>query len=121
MTDVLALRAVVDGEHAAVRDRVRACLIRPEFLPVDELARPEHRARITAQVRTLGQEGATSLGFPSEYGGGDDVAGSLVALETVAHGDLSLMVKAGVQFGLFGGAIHRLGTTRHHDRYLRPL
>ena len=30
-------------------------------------------------------------------------------------GDLSLLVKAGVQWGLFGGAILHLGTERHHD------
>ncbi len=35
--------------------------------------------------------------------------------------DLSLMVKAGVQWGLFGGAIENLGTERHHDEYIRPL
>ena len=28
------------------------------------------------------------------------------------------MVKAGVQFGLFAGAIQHLGTERHHERYL---
>ncbi len=36
----------------------------------------------------------------------------------LAFGDLSLLVKAGVQWGLFGGAILHLGTERHHDAYL---
>nr|WP_257910700.1 acyl-CoA dehydrogenase family protein [Janibacter limosus] len=36
----------------------------------------------------------------------------------IGHGDLSVFVKAGVQFGLFGGAIANLGTDRHHERYL---
>ena len=36
-------------------------------------------------------------------------------------GDLSLLVKCGVQFGLFGGAILHLGTERHHERYLRDV
>ena len=31
------------------------------------------------------------------------------------------MVKAGVQFGLFGGAILQLGTKPHHDAYLDDL
>lgn len=31
------------------------------------------------------------------------------------------MVKAGVQWGLFGGAIENLGTKRHHDKYVSPL
>ena len=41
--------------------------------------------------------------------------------ETLAFGDLSLLVKVGVQFGLFGGAILHLGTERHHERYLADL
>ena len=32
----------------------------------------------------------------------------------LANADLSLLVKAGVQWGLFGGAIENLGTERHH-------
>ena len=31
------------------------------------------------------------------------------------------MVKAGVQWGLFGGAIENLGTERHHQAYVKPL
>ena len=33
--------------------------------------------------------------------------------------DLSLMVKAGVQWGLFGGAVENLGTDRHHEVYVQ--
>ena len=39
----------------------------------------------------------------------------------LAFGDLSLMVKAGVQWGLFGGAVQLLGTEWHHDAYLRDI
>ena len=35
--------------------------------------------------------------------------------------DLSLMVKAGVQWGLFGGAIENLGTERHHEAYVQKI
>ena len=45
----------------------------------------------------------------------------MTAFETLAMGDLSLLVKCGVQFGLFGGAILHLGTERHHERYLRDV
>ena len=33
----------------------------------------------------------------------------------LGHADLSLMVKAGVQWGLFGGAVSNLSTERHQD------
>ena len=39
----------------------------------------------------------------------------------LAQFDLSLMVKAGVQWGLFGGAVENLGTQHHHDTYMRDL
>jgi acyl-CoA oxidase len=45
----------------------------------------------------------------------------VAAFETLAYGDLSLLVKFGVQFGLWGGAVHQLGTKRHHDRYLKQI
>ena len=54
--------------------------------------------------------GQTGMGFPEEYGGGGDIGASVAAFETLAFGDLSVLVKVGVQFGLFGGAILQLGT-----------
>ena len=32
-----------------------------------------------------------------------------------------MVIKFGVQFGLFGGSIHRLGTERHHEEYLEKV
>jgi acyl-CoA oxidase len=61
------------------------------------------------------------MGFPTEFGGGGDIGASVAAFETLAFGDLSVLVKVGVQFGLFGGAILQLGTKRHHDAYLADL
>nr|WP_278257520.1 acyl-CoA dehydrogenase family protein [Nocardioides convexus] len=54
--------------------------------------------------------GATGMGFPEEYDGGGDIGASIAAFETLGYGDLSVLVKVGVQFGLFGGAILQ---TRH--------
>jgi acyl-CoA oxidase len=38
---------------------------------------------------------------------------AVTGIEMLAQYDLSLMVKAGVQWGLFGGAVSNLGTERH--------
>jgi acyl-CoA oxidase len=65
--------------------------------------------------------GATGLGFPTKYGGGGDIGASIAAFETLGFGDLSVLVKVGVQFGLFGGAILQLGSEHHHDAYLEDL
>ena len=47
-------------------------------------------------------------------GGEGDFGASVTAFEMLGHADLSLLVKAGVHWGLFGGAVANLGTQRHH-------
>ncbi|MEA2293918.1 MAG: acyl-CoA oxidase [Solirubrobacteraceae bacterium] len=116
--DVAVLRRLLDGEHAATRDRVRETLAQPEFAPVVAVPMGEYRERILELTTQLARQGATSLAYPPEYGGEDDVGASIAGFETFAFGDLSLVVKIGVQFGLWGGAVLHLGTKRHHDAYL---
>jgi acyl-CoA oxidase len=113
------LRELLDGEYAEIRDRVRWWLSEPGNEPVIDLPLEEHRAKVLAWIQELTSEGDTGRGFPSEYGGQDNVGGSVASFGALAFGDLSLLVKCGVQFGLFGGAILHLGTERHHARYLR--
>ncbi|WP_028057973.1 acyl-CoA dehydrogenase family protein [Candidatus Solirubrobacter pratensis] len=113
------LRALLDGDYAEIRDRVRWWLSQPGNEPVVDLPMEEHRAKVLAWVQELTAEGDTGRGFPAEYGGQDNVGGSVASFGALAFGDLSLLVKCGVQFGLFGGAILHLGTARHHERYLR--
>jgi acyl-CoA oxidase len=115
------LRALLGGEYAEIRDRTRWWLGMPGHEPVYDLPREEHRERVLAWIRELASEGDPAMGFPKAYGGQDAVARSVAAFETLAFGDLSLLVKCGVQFGLFGGAVLHLGTERHHERYLRDI
>src|ERR1700745_3748690 len=63
----------------------------------------------------------TAPGLPRVSGGKGSPGRSVTSFETLAMGDLSLLVKCGVQFGLFGGAILHLGTAKHHERYLRDV
>ncbi|MDZ7876695.1 MAG: acyl-CoA dehydrogenase, partial [Saprospiraceae bacterium] len=58
------------------------------------------------------------LAYPKEYGGMGDMSEYIAVFETLAYHDLSLTIKFGVQFGLFGGAIYGLGTDKHHRKYL---
>jgi acyl-CoA oxidase len=112
------LQALLDGDYAEIRDRVRWWLSQPGNEPVTDLPIEEHRAKVLAWVQELSSEGDTGRGFPAEHGGQDNVGGSVASFGALAFGDLSLLVKCGVQFGLFGGAILHLGTDRHHARYL---
>src|SRR5919107_1851158 len=120
--DARQIQRLLDGEHAEIRERVREGLKRPELERAAEPPPPdEYRERVFEWARTIAAEGDTGLGFPSEFGGKDNVPGSIAAFETLALGDLSLLVKCGVQFGLFGGAILQLGTEQHHEAYLSDL
>ena len=92
---------------------------RPEFAPVVALPTAEYRERVLGWARALAAEGLTAPGFPERYGGRGDPGANVAGFESVAFGDLSLLVKFGVQFGLWGGAVQQLGTERHHERYLR--
>jgi acyl-CoA oxidase len=109
---------VLDGRYASVRAQVREVLARPEFEPPLELPTDEYRRKVLDWARTLASEGLTAPGFPEEFGGRGDPGANVAAFETLALGDLSLVVKFGVQFGLWGGAVHQLGTRAHHERYL---
>ncbi len=119
--DSAELRRVVDGRWADVREEVRR-QVPPEWsLPVGDLDRDSHRAVVLERARALAAGGLPSRGFETAYGGRDDIGGSLTFFEMLGLVDLNLMVKAGVQWGLFGGALQALGTERHHRRYLAPM
>jgi acyl-CoA oxidase len=111
--DVAALRRLLDGRYAEVRDLVRTNLAEHASVldEAETMDRAEFRERVKDLVVTMAATGQTGMGFPEEYGGGGDLGASVAAFETLAYGDLSVLVKVGVQFGLFGGAILMLGTT----------
>ncbi|WP_141015261.1 acyl-CoA dehydrogenase family protein [Nocardioides sambongensis] len=121
--DLDGLRAVLDGEYAEVRRGVRESLASYASVLTDAetMPRDEFRERVREVVLEIAATGQSALGFPVEYGGGGDLGASIASFETLAYGDLSVLVKVGVQFGLFGGAILQLGTERHHDAYLADI
>ncbi|MDH3571708.1 MAG: acyl-CoA dehydrogenase family protein [Gemmatimonadota bacterium] len=119
--DVEKLRTLLDGDHSEVRDRVRTVLRDPGFRYEPGLDRSAYRERVLDWCHRLADAGLGALAFPKQYGGKDDLGAFIAAFETLACFDLSLVVKFGVQFGLFGGSVLRLGTTPHHERFLRSI
>ncbi len=118
--DTAALAGLFDGRWADVRAQVREGLAHVDLAPEPAADTETQRTRTLEQLTMLAKTGVQELGFPREHGGGSDVGGSVVSLEMLP-GNLSLMVKGGVQWGLFGGAVVALGTERHHERYLRDI
>ena len=121
--DVAELRRLLDGRYAEVRDLVRTNLAEHASVLEDAetMTRADFRERVKDLLVLMAGTGQTGMGFPQEYGGGGDLGASIAAFETLALGDLSLLVKVGVQFGLFGGAVLMLGSKRHHDAHLEDL
>jgi acyl-CoA oxidase len=117
MVEQAALTAVLDGRWAELRARLREHVVKGSA----DLDREAHRAQVWEQLRALAETEHPRFGFDPAYGGAGDVGASVVSFEMLGYGDLSLMVKAGVQWGLFGGAVQMLGTDRHHERYLRDI
>jgi acyl-CoA oxidase len=118
---VASLTRVLDGRWRAVRERSRSevvDLLAPTPPGLDVAA---HREIVLERVHRLAALGYPHLGFPKDLGGQADLGGSVTSFEMLGFGELSLMVKAGVQWGLFGGAVHALGTDRQHREYLPPI
>jgi acyl-CoA oxidase len=95
--------------------RCRFCKTLP---PVDLRAKDPLRLKILEQVKLLADQGFGAYAFPDAYGGKGSPGGSSALFEGMAYGNLSLLIKFGVQFGLFGGAVYLLGTEKHHRKYL---
>jgi acyl-CoA oxidase len=90
----------------------------PAFWRVEGQPMPEHRERVLAQLHALVDAGGSRRAFPEEYGGRNDNGSNLAGFQELVLADPSLQIKSGVQWGLFGSAIHQLGTKEHHDKWL---
>lgn len=115
------LRNALDGRWRDVKNRMRAAmsedLFRPHYTPNTVIA----RTKVAEQMRIMAAFGAAADSFRKEHGGTGDVGAAVTMIEMLAMSDLSLMVKAGVQWGLFGGAVENLGTERHHEAYVPEI
>jgi acyl-CoA oxidase len=115
------LRNTLDGRWRDVKNRMRVRLadeiFRPHYTPNTVIA----RTKVAEQMKIMAAAGAADDGFRKEHGGTGDLGAAITMIEMLAMSDLSLMVKAGVQWGLFGGAVENLGTERHHQAYVKKI
>ena len=115
------LQSVVDGKYVEVKEKMRRILSDPLFDNTYEPDKEIFRILTLNRVKALAQQGVSAYSFPKKYGGGDKKGDHLAVFEMLAYSDLSLTIKFGVQFGLFGGAIYLLGTEKHHRKYLEAM
>jgi len=119
--DVEKMIRLLDGEQAPTRRKIKRLLSDPFFEYQYGLSTSAYREKVLEWCRELAKQGIGALSFPQSCGGKSDLAAFITAFETLALHDLSLTVKFGVQFGLFGGSILNLGTEKHHEKYLHAV
>lgn len=114
-----ALCAALDGELHEQRAAAREVFggLSPMLMAPD-LSVDQARSWTFDRLVELNRAGLGSAGLPRHAGESADPTAAVVAFETLAHGDQSVGIKSGVQFGLFGGAVINLGTDWHHDNFL---
>ncbi len=117
--DVKKLSSILDDDYGEIRNKVKQILSDPEFkletIPVKE----DYREKVLHWCKLLADQGLGATSYPTEYGGLNDMGNYAAIFETLGYHDLSLTIKFGVQFGLFGGSILWLGTEKHHKKYLK--
>ncbi|WP_421813668.1 acyl-CoA dehydrogenase [Flagellimonas sp.] len=116
--DATILDGILKGEHGKVVDVFRNFVDQPDFEWQIIRNKEDFRNRILQQVQLLGKNGYGAMAYPPEYGGTGNMPAYAAIFEHLMFVDGSLAVKFGVQFGLFGGSIQKLGTKKHHDQYL---
>ncbi len=119
--DVDALTKILDGAEAPIINKVKTLLSDPEFRYIDPDSLSAYREKVLQWCRQLAQQGYGSMAYPKEYGGQADMAGYFAIMEALSYHDLSMVIKFGVQFGLFGMSVYFLGTEKHHKRYLKSI
>lgn len=119
--DVDTLKKVLDGPHRAIYDKVKKLLSEPEFKYPDTEDLGAYREKVLEWCKILADQGFGAMGYPKEHGGGGDMGKYFSIMEALSYHDLSLVIKFGVQFGLFGMSIYFLGTEKHHRSYLRDV
>ena len=118
-TDTLA--SILDGPNRAIIAKVKKLLGESEFRYLETEDLSVYREKVLEWCRLLADQGLGAMGYPKEYGGGGDMERYFAIMEALSYHDLSLVIKFGVQFGLFGMSIYFLGTPKHHQAYLKDI
>ncbi|MCG9793004.1 acyl-CoA dehydrogenase family protein [Flavobacterium algicola] len=119
--DVQKLTALLDGEQAPIIKKVKSVISRPEFKLENITDVNAYREKVFEWCKILADENLGNMAYPKEYGGGANMADYFAIMETLSYHDLSLVIKFGVQFGLWGMSVQSLGTEKHYTKYLKDI
>ncbi|MBX2893889.1 MAG: acyl-CoA dehydrogenase family protein [Cyclobacteriaceae bacterium] len=119
--DVNELTKILDGDQADIIRKVKTLLSDPEFAYVGPGDLDLYRKQVLQWCKFLAEQGYGAMAYPKAFGGGGDMRAYFTIMETLSYHDLSLVVKFGVQFGLWGMSVYFLGTEKHHTKYLKDI
>lgn len=112
------LDTILKGDNTNAIDTFRKALAHPLFQWEIKRDKEAFRQKTLEQVQHLATQGYGAMAYSEAYGGTGNMPAYASVFENLMYVDGSLTVKFGVQFGLFGGSIQKLGTKKHHNRYL---
>ncbi|SCX92648.1 acyl-CoA dehydrogenase family protein [Flavobacterium caeni] len=119
--DIGKMTERLDAETATATQRVKSILSTIPFEYHDDRDIDAYREKVYEWCKLLANEQLGSIAYPKAYGGQDDVASYFAVMEALSYHDLSLVIKFGVQFGLWGMSVQLLGTEKHHQKYLKDI
>ncbi len=119
--DSAEMTKLLDGSQADIIRKVKTLLSDPEFEYVGPGDLTLYRTKVLQWCKFLAEQGYGGIAYPKEYGGKDNMAAYFAIMETLSYHDLSMVIKFGVQFGLWGMSVYFLGTEKHHKKYLHDI
>ncbi|MEZ7505551.1 acyl-CoA dehydrogenase [Flavobacterium sp. Arc2] len=119
--EIEKLTQILDGKQANIIKKVKNIISQPEFAYETSTDTAVYREKVYDWCKILAKENLGNMAYPKEYGGGDNIEDYFAVMETLSYHDLSLVIKFGVQFGLWGMSIQSLGTEKHYKKYLKDI
>ena len=119
--EIEKLTKILDGEQSEIIKKVKSIISRPEFAYETSTDTAVYREKVYHWCKILAKENLGNMSYPKQYGGGENIANYFTIMETLSYHDLSLVIKFGVQFGLWGMSIQSLGTEKHYRKYLQDI
>ncbi|XP_077249949.1 acyl-CoA oxidase 2 [Tasmannia lanceolata] len=106
------------GKHRDIQEKIFEFFeSRPDLQTPVEISKDDHRKLCFRQLNALVREAKIK---PFKYMF-DDPGRYFSILEAVGSIDMSLGIKTGVQFSLWGGSVINLGTKKHRDKYFDAI
>lgn len=119
--EVAKLTTFLNGPQAPIINKVKEVISKKEFAYETSTDIHIYRETVYKWCEVLAKENLGNMAYPKKYGGGENMADYFAIMETLSYHDLSLVIKFGVQFGLWGMSVYSLGTAKHHEKYLKDI